>query len=115
MCHNFFSGSGESHHKYFVKAPGNNTQRRVSEFGKQVSERVYESMIFEIANEANERQDKMYEKIGQGENNRNSNDVLTGKYYLSISEVGDNGNTGTHTVKWDYDGKRKTASSLFGS
>ena len=61
---NFFSGSGESHHRYFVKAPGNNTQRRVSEFGNQVSERVYESMIFEIANEANERQNKMYEKIG---------------------------------------------------
>ena len=51
----------------------------MSEFGKQVSERVYESMIFEIANEANERQDKMYEKIGQGKNDRNSNDVLTGK------------------------------------
>ena len=70
-------------------------------------------MIFEIANEANERQDTMYEKIGQGENDRNSNDVLTGKYYLSISEVGDNGNTGTHTVKWEYDGKQKAASTLF--
>ena len=54
---NFFSGSGESHHTYFVKAPGNNTQRLLSDFGKQVSERVYESMIFEIANEANERED----------------------------------------------------------
>ena len=44
-----FCGPGESHHKYFVKAPGDNTQRRVSEFAKQIANRIYESMIFEIA------------------------------------------------------------------
>jgi len=41
---NFFGGPGESHHKYFVKAPGDNTQRRVSEFAKQIANRIYESM-----------------------------------------------------------------------
>ena len=48
---NFYGGPGESHHKYFVKAPGDLTQRRVSEFSKQVANRVYESMAFEVANE----------------------------------------------------------------
>ena len=49
---NFFGGPGESHHKYFVKAPGDNTQRRVSEFAKQIANRIYENMIAEIAKEA---------------------------------------------------------------
>ena len=48
---NFYGGPGESAHKYFVKAPGNNTQRRVSEFSMQVAQKVYKSMIFEIAME----------------------------------------------------------------
>ena len=48
---NFYGGPGESAHKYFVKIPGDNTQRRVSEFAKQIAERLYESMIFELAHE----------------------------------------------------------------
>ena len=114
---NFFSGPGESFHKYFVKAPGNNTQRRVSEFGKQIAERVYENMICEIAHEANVREDNMYEKIGKkssgAETNENTATKLVGKYYLTVVDVGDNGLTGNHEVKWDYDGKKKTSSALF--
>ena len=45
---NFYKGPGESQHKYFVKAPGDLTQRRVSEFAKQVVNRVYETMAFEV-------------------------------------------------------------------
>lgn len=46
---NFYGGHGESHHKYFVKAPGENTQRIVSEFVAQLSQRVYECLVLEIA------------------------------------------------------------------
>ena len=34
---NFYGGTGESTHKHFVKAPGQKTQRRVSEFASQVA------------------------------------------------------------------------------
>ena len=46
---NFFGGPGESAHKQFVKNPGHNTQRRVSEFAKQVANRIYECMLLDIA------------------------------------------------------------------
>ena len=99
----FFSGAGELFHKYFVKAPGNNTQRRVSEFGKQIAERVYENMICDIAHEANVREDNMYENIGTkslgAETNKNAEIKLVGKYYLPVVDVGDNGLTGNHEVK----------------
>ena len=48
---NFYGGPGESSHKYFVKAPGDNTQGRVPEFARQIANRIYECMIFEVANE----------------------------------------------------------------
>ena len=46
---NFFSGAGESHHKHFMKAPGKQTQRRPRHFSKQCAQRVYETMLLEIA------------------------------------------------------------------
>ena len=45
---NFYSGPGESHHRHFFKFPGDNTQRRVSEFAKQIANRIYENMLLEI-------------------------------------------------------------------
>ena len=59
-CNQCFGGPGESHHKYFVKAPGDNTQRRVSEFAKQIANRIYESMIFEIAIKRHSNVKRMY-------------------------------------------------------
>ena len=47
----FHRGPGESFHKYFVKTPGDDTRRRVREFARQIPNRIYECMIFEIANE----------------------------------------------------------------
>jgi len=42
---NFFGGPGEASHKYFVKAPGQKTQRRVSEFATQTAQRISEMMV----------------------------------------------------------------------
>ena len=61
---NFFGGPGESHHKYFVKAPGANTQQRVAEFAKQISNRIYEGMILEVAKEALNKIDNEFELVG---------------------------------------------------
>ena len=42
---NFYGGTGESAHKIFVKAPGEKTQRRVSEFASQVATQYYNMII----------------------------------------------------------------------
>ena len=47
---NFYGGPGESHHKYFVKAPGDLTQRRVSEFhGIQSGKRRSSASKWQVA------------------------------------------------------------------
>jgi hypothetical protein len=42
---NFFGGTGESSHKQFVKAPGQKTQRRVSEFAHQTAKQYHHVMV----------------------------------------------------------------------
>ena len=72
-------------------------------------------MICEIAHKENVGEDNMYKKIGKkssgAETNENTEIKLVGKYYLSVVDVGDNGLTGNHEVKWDYDGKKKKSSA----
>ena len=68
---NFYGGPGESAHKYFVKALENNTQYRVHEFAKQIANRIYECMIFKIANERMLQQEDDYEIIPRYCNDEN--------------------------------------------
>ena len=42
---NVHEGPGVLHHKYFMKALGQNAQLEVSKFAKQIANRVYDSMI----------------------------------------------------------------------
>ena len=42
---NFYGGTGESAHKLFVKAPGQKTQRRVSEFASQVATQHHNMIV----------------------------------------------------------------------
>ena len=42
---NFYGGTGESAHKFFVKAPGLKTQRRVNEFAVQIAKQYYDIMV----------------------------------------------------------------------
>ena len=42
---NSYGGLGESSYEYFVKAPGDKTERRVHEFARQIAKRIYECMI----------------------------------------------------------------------
>jgi hypothetical protein len=46
---NFYGGTGESAHKQFVKAPGQKTQRRVSEFASQTASQVYDILVTNYA------------------------------------------------------------------
>ena len=114
---NFFGGPGESHHKYFVKAPGDNTQRRVSEFAKQIANRIYENMIAEIAKEALQREDDKYELVG---NNLSSDDddeepncELIGKYKLNVTNVNEDGQSGEYELKWMWKNNVKQKSDNY--
>ncbi len=42
---NFYGGLGEAAHKYFVKAPGQKTQHRVSEFAVQTENQCYDMIV----------------------------------------------------------------------
>ena len=46
---NFYGGTGESAHKQFVKAPGQKTQRRVSEFASQTAQQFYDKLVTDHA------------------------------------------------------------------
>ena len=97
----FYGGPRELHHKYFVKYPRANTQRQVSDFAKQIANRVYESTIFEIANGKVTEQDNRYGLVGftLDEDNNFEHFSFFGNYKLSITHVNDNGESGVSTVK----------------
>ncbi len=42
---NFYGGTGESAHKFFIKAPGLKTQRRVTEFASQLANQYYNILV----------------------------------------------------------------------
>ena len=77
----FFSDAGESHHKHFVKAPGKQTQRCPRHFSKQCTQRVYKTMLLEIAYDATHPPGtNMRTKTDIGETNKG----LSGKYSLTM-------------------------------
>ena len=105
---NFFGGPGESHHKWFVKYPGNNTQRRVREFAKQVANRMYEAMILNAGRNAMRKEDdKEYERVEMHHENEIEEQVLYGRYYLEITSVR-KGHCSSN-LQWASKNKRKSA------
>ena len=123
---NFYAGPGESHHKYFVKAPGDLTQRRVSEFAKQVANRVYETMAFEVAQEG-VRQENAKWHVYQGENSDvddNSNPrtcadhgdddyVCLGAYRVTAFPLKDDGSPDHQPPRWDNQNAQKISQPQF--
>ena len=110
----FYGGPGESHHKYFVKSPGDLTQRRVSEFAKQVANRVYESMSFEIANEGVKKEKERWTLDGETTKNHTDEEDdyhCSGSYSLFIMPLNDDGSTGHHRVSWNSHNKQKSTLS----
>ncbi len=122
---NFYGGPGESAHKFFVKQPGYNTQRRVSEFAKQVANRIYETMVLNIAKDALDRSGDFELVGGNIANDIHTNGgqttcTLAGRYELTIDSLDTDEcstadvDNGTSTVKWMWDNKAKTASRRYG-
>ena len=105
---NFYGGPAESHHKYFVKSPGDLTQRRVSEFAKQVANRVYETMAFEVAHEVTHRGFRLENELCHV--NREENSVGTrgdddfscvGAYRVTIFPLMNDGSPDHDPPNWD--------------
>ena len=99
---NFYGGPGESHHKTFVKGPGQQMQRRVSEFATQVAERTYEDLIFSyIESRCGTRMSEL-EKIDNDDDGNDEYYNVTGRYTLSIGDTVDD-----YDVLWKSDNERK--------
>ena len=105
---NFFGGPGESHHKYFVKAPGENTQRRVSEFVSQVARRVYEGMVLEMAMEVVKRTSGVQAKCEPLESDK---EQLEGLYTLTITPLAEG--RCSFDTKWNAKKKNKPKKKKF--
>ena len=115
----FYGGTGESSHKYFVKAPGDNTQRRVRAFVRQIVNRMYECMIFEIANERVIQQDDTYGIVHPSnsdddeEEQRVGSHHFVGKYTINIHTTNGDGESRKAEVKWNYKNTLKEQSGNF--
>ena len=86
---NFFGGPGESAHKFFVKAPGLKTQRRVKEFAVQTVKQNYNIMVTQYALRSIEPKPDQ-QRIFPNEAKENSDDVtvhLSGKYSLVLNNT----------------------------
>ena len=85
---NFFGGTGESVHKFFVKAPGLKIQRRVNEFTTQIAKQYYDVMVTQYALRSLQQQEYGQEIIPTNEATNASEDIsvhLPGKYSLIIT------------------------------
>ena len=96
---NFFGGPGESHHKTFVKIPGQQTQRRVGEFAVQVADRVYEDLLYTTVQTFNEEESDIYESpCAQnnitGHDDEDADFDMSGEYSLCFNSEDD------YSVRW---------------
>lgn len=111
---NFYGGPGEAAHKYFVKAPGQKTQRRVSEFAVQTANQCYDMIVTKhamtsigmemdrvaIIRNINKEEEKTDEEIGIGIDDVSV--IFYGKYILSVTKENlESMNRGDHIyVSW---------------
>jgi hypothetical protein len=103
---NFFGGPGESHHKTFVKIPGQQTQRRVGEFAVQVADRVYEDLLYTRVQTLTEEASDIYESPC-AQNNMHDDEAdfdMSGKYSLCFNSEDD------YSVCWLHNDQEKQSS-----
>lgn len=105
---NFYGGPGECNHKKFVKDTGNNTQCRIDSFTSQVAQRLYETMLFEIAKDTLDKKiEKKYQLV---ESTTEETDyTVRGQYELTITGITDEGIHEGYTVKWTNKNKSRNA------
>ncbi len=125
---NCFGGPGEAAHKVFVKAPGQKTQRRISEFAVQTATQYSDMMVTKHALRIiNCEESKLFRrgdqcvtmaqnKIQPGIDDNNSSVHLCGKYTLNVTVEVMNKmkeNCDVHVI-WMTDSKKlKEKSNIF--
>ena len=98
---NFYGGLGESPHKQFTKAPGVDTHQRVAQSTKQIAERVYKSMVFEVVHELVISIDSEYELSRSLLNDTTGRETtLQGQYELTGTSVNADGESGVCKMMW---------------
>ena len=98
-----------------MKAPGDNTQRRVRESTRQIANRIYECMIFEIANERVTQQDNTYEIFhpsnsdddDKEQEQRVGSHNFVGKHTINIQTINGGGQSSKAVVKRNYNNNLK--------
>ena len=95
---NFYGGTGEPAHKHFMKAPGQKTQGRVTEFVSQVANQYNSMLVTTKALQSIDKYDKSrittanegmqqctYATNGDVNNDDDIKFDLSGKYFLRIT------------------------------
>jgi hypothetical protein len=118
---NFYGGTGESAHKQFLKAPGQKTQRRVSEFASQTALQFYDILVTNHALRSIPTSDNSMEARSNSDQQctlTDGDDVfveLKGKYNLQImNDVLElMMNASDIEVDWHSDKNRKRNNTLY--
>ena len=83
---NFFGGPGEAAHKIFVKAAGQKTQRRLSEFAQQTSTQYYYMILsLRAAEKLNENYSNKDNSIALDTDKDDVQIELSGRYDIILS------------------------------
>jgi hypothetical protein len=107
QCNDFFGGPGEAAHTVFVKASGQKTQRRISEFAVQTATQYSDMMVTKHALKIiNCEESKLFHrgdqcvamaqnKIQPGIDDNNLSVCLCGKYMLNTFRLDESPTTTT--------------------
>jgi hypothetical protein len=100
---NFFGGPGEAAHKIFVKAAGQKTQRRLSEFAQQTSTQYYYMILsLRAAEKLNKNYSIKDNSIASDTDNDDVQIELSGRYDIILSSdiIEEMHQESTVCVKW---------------
>jgi len=107
---NFFGGPGEAAHKIFVKASGQKTQRRLSEFAQQTSTQYYYMILsLRAAEKLNKNYSKKDNNIASDTDNDDVQIELSGRYDLILTReiIEEMHQERTVRVKWHTNDNEK--------
>jgi hypothetical protein len=114
---NFFGGPGEAAHKIFVKAAGQKTQRRLSEFAQQTSTQYYYMILsLRAAEKLNENDYNKDNSIALNTDNDDVQIELSGRYdiiLLSNDIIEEMYQESTVCVKWHTNDNKKKCNQNF--
>ena len=115
---NFFGGPGEASHKIFVKAPGQKTQRRVSEFAVQTAKQYYSIMVTNRAMISVDNSNQNIVQAGKEIREEMFNDEnikFSGKYQviMTVDKIKQLGVDNILNVVWSDDDKVKQGSKKY--